>query len=271
MQGTIKMSKKIENDNRKPILEVENLSAHYKQASGEFFGKARPRTIISDISFDMYEGEIIGLVGESGSGKTTLGKTILGMLDNTEGTIRHYSSMPQMIFQDPYGSLNPARTIGWILEEPLRINTNLGEAERRERVVQMLRLVGLDDGYVRRKPNELSGGQRQRVCIGLALMLEPKLIVADEPVSALDVTVQSQILKLLLELNKKLNIAILFISHDLKVVYEICDRVMVMKDGIIVEQGTDEQIYFRPQHPYTKELLIGAGIMDARTGKIIEN
>ncbi len=246
-------------DNTAPILEVRDVSARYKKITGYFLPGKKSRTVVKNVSFTMYEGEILGLVGESGSGKTTLGKTILGMLVNTEGEIVHHSKMPQMIFQDPYGSLNPTRTVEWILTEPLRISGKLTKEERYEKARKMLALVGLDESYMKRKPAALSGGQRQRVCIALALMQDPKLIIADEPVSALDVTVQEQVINLLIKLNKELGIAILFISHDLKVVYELCSRIIVMKDGEIVEQGTDEQIYDDPQHPYTKQLLSSAG------------
>jgi len=243
----------------KPLLEVKNVSARYKKVTGYFQPGAKQKNVVKNVSFTMYEGEIMGLVGESGSGKTTLGKTILGMLDDTDGQIIHYSQMPQMVFQDPYGSLNPTKTIGWILEEPLRINGKHTKEERHQKACRMLSLVGLDESYLKRKPRALSGGQRQRVCIALALMLEPKLIIADEPVSALDVTVQEQVINLLIKLNKELGIAILFISHDLKVVYELCSRIIVMKNGEIVEQGTDEQIYNDPKEPYTKQLLSSAG------------
>ena len=247
-------------EDRKLVLEVADVYARYKKVTGYFDFKKKKRLIVKGATFNVYEGEIIGLVGESGSGKTTLGKTILGMLDDVSGTIKHYTKMPQMIFQDPYGSLNPSKTIGKILTEPLIINTDLSKDEREEKAKEMIRLVGLDDSYLSRHPRELSGGQRQRVCIALSLMLNPKLIIADEPVSALDVTVQEQILNLLIDLNKKMNIAIIFISHDLKVVYEICDRIMVMKDGEIIEQGTDEEVYHHPKREYTKSLLKSAGL-----------
>ena len=260
--GFYKIAHVTQNAERDKILEVENVSARYKKITGYFRLGTKPKQIVKNVSFTMYKGEIMGLVGESGSGKTTLGKTILGMLDDTEGRIVHYSQRPQMIFQDPYGSLNPRKTIGWILEEPLRINTKLDQTQRAERAKEMLSLVGLDESYLSRKPNALSGGQRQRVCIALALMMDPKLIIADEPVSALDVTVQEQVINLLVKLNKELGISILFISHDLKVVYELCSRIIVMKDGVIVEQGSDEEIYDHPKDPYTKQLLLSAGYTD---------
>ena len=254
-----KIAKPVQGGERRPILEVKDVSARYKKVTGYFNPKTKQKLIVKNVSFTMYENEIMGLVGESGSGKTTLGKTILGMLDDTDGQIVHYSKMPQMVFQDPYGSLNPTKTIGRILEEPLRINGRFTKEERADKAKRMLGLVGLDESFLTRKPSALSGGQRQRVCIALALMMEPRLIIADEPVSALDVTVQEQVINLLIKLNRELGIAILFISHDLKVVYELCSRIIVMKDGVIVEQGTDEQIYNDPKEEYTKQLLSSAG------------
>ncbi|MCR5419907.1 MAG: ATP-binding cassette domain-containing protein [Lachnospiraceae bacterium] len=237
------------------ILRVSHLNSYYKEKTDRFGSVSVRKQILKDVSFDIEKGKIVGLVGESGCGKSTLAKTILGIVKDYDGTVEKKCEGIQMVFQDPYGSLNPAKTIGWILEEPLRIRGELKDPERNRRVSEMIRKVGLDDSYLVRKPGELSGGQRQRICIALALMMEPKLIIADEPVSALDVTVQDQILKLLLKLNKELGVAILFISHDLKVVYSVCSRVMVMKDGEIIEQGTDEEVYKDPKHPYTKQLL----------------
>lgn len=244
-------------EDKKRILKVENLYAYYKK-EGKLLKKSSMEAYVKGVSFEMFEGEIVGLVGESGCGKSTLAKAILGINKDITGSITHYSDNPQMIFQDPYGSLNPAKNIGFILKEALRAKGGYTQEEMEERAKLMLAKVGLSENYLTRKPGELSGGQRQRVCIALSLMQNPKFIIADEPVSALDVTVQSQIIKLLIELNKELGIAILFISHDLKVVYEICDRVMVMKDGVIVEEGTDEEIYMSPKSEYTKLLLESA-------------
>lgn len=237
------------------ILEVEHLSVEYQDST--IFGKKSSFKALDDISFYVNQGEILGLVGESGCGKSTLSKAILGMLDTAKvtGDIRHYTKRPQMVFQDPYGSLNPAKTIGWILEEPLRIFGKYDEAERKRRVIDMLEKVGLDKDYAKRKPSELSGGQRQRVSIATALIQRPRFILADEPVSALDVTIQAQILDLLVSLKEELDLSYLFISHDLNVIYSICDRVLVMEKGRIIEQGTVDEVYNHPKHEYTKKLI----------------
>jgi len=200
----------------------------------------------------------LGLVGESGTGKTTLVKNILGLVKTHTGEIIHYTKRPQMIFQDPYSSLNPAYTVGWSLEEPLRIYGKYDAAERRRRVAEIAEKVGLPAECLTRRPNELSGGQRQRVSIGVALIQKPRLIIADEPVSALDVTIQRQILELMRTVRDELGISFLFISHDLNVVYQLCDRVMVMKDGRIVEENTVQELFDHPQHAYTRELLSAA-------------
>ena len=234
------------------ILEVRNLSVEFKKDKKPFFA-------VSDVSFNVKEGEILGLAGESGCGKSSLSRAILGIQKKgVTGSVKHFAKRPQMVFQDPAGSLNPSKKIGFILEEPIRVKGNFDKAERKRRVKDMLKKVDLDEEILDRYPNELSGGQRQRVCIAAALMQEPKFLIADEPVSALDVTVQSQILELLKRLHKELGIAILFISHDLRVVYNLCDRVMVMKSGKIVEMGELQDVYFNPQHPYTKSLMDAA-------------
>ena len=223
------------------------------------FGYENQDAVI-DVSLEVSTGDYICIVGENGSGKSTLMKGILGLLKPDSGTVIVSGNRPQMVFQDPYGSLNPAKKIGWIMEEPLRIQGKLPGKERRQKVLEMLKRVGLDEKIADRYPNQLSGGQRQRVCIGEALMTNPGLLVADEAVSALDVTIQAQILELLEQLKEEMGLSILFISHDMRVVYQLCDRVMIMKDGTIVESGDVDTVYFSPQHEYTKELLEAAGI-----------
>ncbi len=237
------------------VLEVNNLNVWYRGGSG----LRRQRTqILHDISFTLYRGEILGLVGESGSGKSTLARAILGMERDTAGTVRHYTKRPQMIFQDPAGSLNPSFTVAQALAEPLRIYGKYDKAGIERRVRDIMALVGLDEECYGRYPHELSGGQKQRVCIGTAMIQKPGLIIADEAVSALDVTIQAQILHLIARLRQEFGISYLFISHDLNVVYEICDRCLVMKDGRIVEQGAVDEVYDHPQADYTKQLLKAA-------------
>ena len=237
------------------VLEVKGLSVRYEDRS--LFGKKTSFQALTDVSFEVRRGEILGLVGESGCGKSTLSKAILGMLDRATvtGEIRHFTPRPQMVFQDPFGSLNPAKTVGWILEEPLRVYGKYDAEERRRRVLDMLERVGLERSQADQRPGQLSGGQRQRVSIAAALIRRPRFIIADEPVSALDVTIQAQILDLLWDLRRELDLSYLFISHDLNVVYSICDRVMVMEKGRIIEQGAVDEVYDHPQHAYTKKLL----------------
>ncbi len=237
------------------VLEVENLSVVYQDTT--LFGKKSTYQALTDVSFHVKRGEILGLVGESGCGKSTLSKAILGMLDTARvtGEIRHFTPRPQMVFQDPFSSLNPAKTVGWILEEPLRVYGKYDAAERKRRVLDMLDRVGLSAAKAEQKPGQLSGGQRQRVSIAAALIRRPRFIIADEPVSALDVTIQAQILDLLWDLHRDLDLSYLFISHDLNVIYSICDRVMVMEKGRIVEQGPVEEVYSHPREEYTKKLL----------------
>jgi len=188
---------------------------------------------LNNVSFTLYEGEIVGLVGASGSGKSTLCKCVLGLLREYEGDVVHYTEHPQMVFQDPYASLNPKKKIGWILEEPLRIQKKYSRTERYAKVMEILARVKLPNEIYDRYPRELSGGQRQRVSIALALITGTRFVLADEPLSALDVTVQAQMLQLLKELQAQEKICYLFVSHDLDVVNQICDRVLVLEDGNI--------------------------------------
>ncbi len=238
-----------------PIVHIDHLNSWYGQ------GKDR-KQVLRDVSLDLAPGEVLGVVGESGSGKSTLAKCVLGMVTDTTGTLQVNSRRPQMVFQDPYGSLNPAKTVGWILEEPLRAAGVKDKAERRQKVADFLPLVGLEEEHLSRKPAQLSGGQRQRVAIAAALIQGSKLIVLDEPVSALDVTLQAQILRLLADLKEELGLSYLFISHDLAVVYQLCDRVAVMTAGEVVEEGNVDTLYDHPRHPYTKKLLDASLALD---------
>ena len=242
--------------NKDLVLSVSHVTSGYRD--GGLFTKGPYQEVLHDVSFDVHHKEILGLVGESGTGKTTLARTILGIVKPDQGSVTHYTKRPQMIFQDPYSSLNPAYSVAWSLEEPLRIYGKYDARERERRVREMLKLVELPEECLKAKPHELSGGQRQRVSIAMALIQRPKFLIADEPVSALDVTIQAQILKLLKDLRDELELSYLFISHDLNVVYQLCDRVLVMKKGRIVEQGTVDEIFNHPQQEYTKQLLRAA-------------
>ena len=210
--------------------------------------------MLKDIDFTVRENEILGLVGESGCGKTTLSKVILGFVKVQEGQIIHHTGKPQMIFQDPYSSLNPGKRVGWILEEPLRMQ-KIPKEERRRKVLAMAEKTGLTKEHLKRRPRELSGGQRQRVSIAVSLLQGSRFIIADEPVSALDVTIQRQIMELIIKLQEEMKFSVLFISHDLNVIYQMCDRVMVMSNGRIVEEGEVEEVFANPQAVYTKELM----------------
>ena len=240
------------------ILTVKDLSVSYKAHGKGLFGEEKKIQVLNGVSFEMKEGEILGLVGESGSGKSTLAKAVLGLIPY-QGEVTNSSAHSQMIFQDPYSSLNPAKKVGWLLEEALRLGGEKRKDIRRQRAVEMLQKVGLDEKYLERYPSQLSGGQRQRVCIAQALMQSPKLLFADEPVSALDVTVQAQILDLMCSLQQEMGLSILFISHDLRVVYRMCQRVMIMKKGQILESGLVDEVYFHHRDPYTGTLLQAAG------------
>lgn len=246
---------------KETVLEVRDLSVFYQDGSNSLFSRKKRHAAVQGAEFTIYRGESLGLVGESGCGKTTLSKAILGMNRDITGQIRHSTVRPQMIFQDPYSSLNPAKTIGWLLQEPLRAaglldqSLRLSKADMEAAAYDMLRRVGMEEKYFHRKPNQLSGGQRQRVSIGQALITRPGLVVADEPVSALDVTIQAQIMELMQKLQQEMQLSYLFISHDINVVYKMCDRIMVMKEGKIIEIGETEEVFEHPQQEYTKELL----------------
>lgn len=239
-----------------PVLEVKNLNATY--ITHGFLDRKTKKQVLNDVSFTVNQGEILGLVGESGCGKSTLSKAILGLHTDYEGEIIHYTQRPQMVFQDPFGSLNPAKTIEWIVEEPLRVYGKYSKDERKSRVMDMLERVGLGKEYADRKPRELSGGQRQRVGIAVALIQRPRFIIADEPVSSLDVTIQSQIIDLLLQLRRELDLSYLFISHDLNVIRQISDRIIVMREGAIIEEGTPEEVLNNPKTDYSKKLVAAA-------------
>ena len=245
-------------NSKKTVLRAENIKLSFKEQFASVYQKKREKEVLKGVSFEVYDGEILGVVGESGCGKSTLARVITGLYKHYEGNFELQCGKPQMVFQDPFGSLNPSRRLGWILEEPLKLRGMKDKKERCRLVDEMLIEIGLDPSYKKRYAKELSGGQRQRISIGLALLTGSSFIVADEPVSALDVTVQGQILKLLLKEHEEKNLTMMFISHDLEVVRHVCTRVIVMYKGEIVEMADSEQIYTNPQHPYTKKLLAAA-------------
>lgn len=253
-----------------PLLQVLQLSKHFPIRGGVFRRTVAEVHAVDNVSFDIYPGETLGLVGESGCGKSTIGKTLLKLLGRFDGEI-WFQGQPlhslsssaikdlrkdiQIVFQDPMESLNPRHTVGEIIEEPLIIHRHGDSASRRQKVIQLAERVGLSASALDRYPHEFSGGQRQRIGIARAIALDPRLIVCDEPVSALDVSIQSQILNLLLELQRDLNIALLFISHDLAVVKHISHRIAVMYLGNIVEIADAGTLYLQPRHPYTRSLI----------------
>lgn len=237
------------------ILSVNHWNSFYKEYTNGFLRQGKKRFVLQDVSFELHRGEILGIVGESGSGKSTLAKSLVGLIKDTQGEFFIKKKKPRMVFQDPYSSLNPAKTVEWILEEPMKIQGGFTKEERQKRVKEIIQQVGLKEKYLTRSIAQLSGGQRQRISIACALVLNPEILILDEPVSALDVTVQAQILKLLLELREKYDLSYIFISHDLNVIYQMCDRVAVLYQGKIVEQATGKELYEKPQHEYTKKLL----------------
>lgn len=269
--------------NNKPVLIVDNLSVRFPIGSG-LVRKAKGYVkAVNSVSFVINQGETLGLVGESGSGKTTIGRAIVRVNDPHEGSIlldgdelvglspkemRPLRRKVQMVFQDPYSSLDPRQTVRQILVEPLVThNLPLTNAQGEDRVAELLNLVGLDPAFASRYPHQFSGGQRQRIGIARALAVEPDLIICDEPISALDVSIQAQVVNLLESLKKRLGIAYLFIAHDLAVVRHISDRVAVMYLGGIVELTTSTELYENPRHPYTRALLSAVPVPDSAVEK----
>ena len=252
------------------MIEIKNLKKYFPIKSGFFNSKSGDVKAVESVTFDIPEGEILGLVGESGSGKTTLGRSIIRLIEPSEGEIfynnknilnfsekdmRSLRKDFQIIFQDPYASLDPRKKIIDIISQGLKIHTTMNKQEIYNKVKSIIKEVGLQEEHLNRYPHEFSGGQRQRIGIARALVLDPKFIIADEPVSALDVTIQAQILNLILELKEKYSLTILFISHDLSVINQIADRVMVMYLGHIVEVASTKNLFSNPRHPYTKSLI----------------
>ena len=258
------------------LLEVRHLVKHFVRSQGLL----RPPSVVKavdDVSFTIEEGEMFGLVGESGSGKSTTGRCILRLIEPTSGEVlfrgenvlqftrqrmRTARRDMQIVFQDPYSSLNPRMRVGNIVEEPLVIHDLGSKAERRARVAELFQLVGLESAHITRYPHEFSGGQRQRIGIARALALNPALIIADEAVSALDVSIQAQVVALLMDLRERLKLTYLFIAHDLRLVEHICSRVAVMYLGKIVEMGDARALFSQPTHPYTKALLSAIPVLD---------
>lgn len=271
-----------------PLLEVKDLKVRFPVFGGILQRKVAAVKAVDGISFTIYRGETLGMVGESGCGKTTVGRALINIIRTmspdaeVEGEIlyhdangdlvdfntlgrkemRRYRSRVQMIFQDPYSSLNPRMTVAQILEEPLRLHTTMSRSEMRERIEWLLAKVGMRPEQASRYPHEFSGGQRQRVGIARALATEPELIICDEPVSALDVSIQAQVINLMQDLQEELGLSFLFIAHDLSVVEHISSRIAVMYLGHMVEYGPAEEVYFDPKHPYSRALLSAVPIAD---------
>ena len=266
----------------KTILKVTDLKTYFDVTKGLFAPKQIVKAV-DGVSFEVKEGQTFGLVGESGCGKSTLGRTIVKLYEPESGTIefdgndiskihgkelKAFRKDMQMIFQDPYASLNPRMTVGEIIKEPMIIhNIFATDQEREDRVVELLKIVGLKPDHIRRYPSEFSGGQRQRIGIARALAVNPRFIVCDEPISALDVSIQAQIINLLEDIQKEMNLSYLFIAHDISMVKHISDQIGVMYLGHIVESGPSADVYHRPLHPYTSALLSAIPISDPKTAK----
>ena len=260
------------------LLEVKNLKNYFVRKGGFFSGPTRVVKAVDDVSLQLRKGEILGIVGESGCGKSTLGRTILRLIDATEGQVlfegvdlhslsreemRKKRKDMQIIFQDPGASLNPRMTVGELIREPIDLfEPALTEQEKMDKIYGLMDMVGINRSYLSRFPHEFSGGQRQRIGIARALAAGPKLVICDEPVSALDVSVRAQVLNLIDSLKQQLNLTYIFISHDLSVVYHICSRVAVMYLGRIVEIADKEDLYAHPTHPYTQALLSAIPLPD---------
>jgi len=259
------------------LLEVNNLKKYFEQRGGVFGSKVGEVKAVDDVSFTVKRGEVLGLVGESGCGKSTTGRSILRLIEPTSGEIifdgqditklseeelRKKRRDLQMVFQDPYASLNPRHTVEKIISEPLLVHGMGNKKERRERVEHLLEVVGLSGYHAKRYPHQFSGGQRQRIGIARALAVNPKLIIADEPVSALDVSIQSQVLNLMQDLKEEFKLTYIFIAHDLSVVKHISDRVGVMYLGRLVELTSRDQLYANPKHPYTQALMSAVPVPD---------
>jgi len=264
-----------------PLLQVRNLTKEFTRKTG-IFSKPTAVRAVDDVNFDIFEGETFGLVGESGSGKTTTGRCILRLIEPTSGEVqfrgedvlafsrrrlREARRDMQIVFQDPFSSLNPRMRVQAIVEEPLIIHRVGSKAERATRVRELFELVGLDPSQLSRYPHQFSGGQRQRIGLARALALNPSLVIADEPVSALDVSVQAQVVNLLMDLQERLKLTYLFIAHDLRLVRHICSRTAVMYLGRIVEMGETEAIFANPAHPYTRALLSAIPVPDPNVAR----
>jgi oligopeptide transport system ATP-binding protein len=266
-----------EHETEPALVEVHDLAVHFPIRRGWFGWNRGVVRAVDGVSLQLNAGETLGIVGESGSGKSTLARGILGLVPVTRGAVyfdgeriddlyeslrREYRQQMQMVFQDPFASLNPRMTVAQIIREPLDLFNRHPARERAMHVLRLMELVGLNPRFVNRYPHEFSGGQRQRIGIARALALEPRVLVLDEPVSALDVSIQAQVINLLAELRSQLGLAYLFIAHDLSVVRHLCDRVGVMYLGRIVEMGPSEAIFTNPKHPYTQALLSAIPIPD---------